>query len=67
VTWDLQRRRGLEMNELRQLFVQRLSTVDDRFPDTSESEREFIKSKLRRMLFRGIIYMISLDTRVIIY
>jgi hypothetical protein len=51
VTWDLQRRRGLEMNELRQLFVQRLSTVDDRFPDTSESEREFIKSKLRRMLF----------------
>jgi hypothetical protein len=51
MTWDLQRRRGLEMNELRQLFVQRLSTIDDRFPDASESEREFIKSKLRRMLF----------------
>jgi hypothetical protein len=41
----------LEMKQLRELFVQRLNTVDERFEHIhSEKEREHIKRKIRAMI-----------------
>ena len=38
------------MSEMRALFVQRLETVDQRFPNETKAQRDYTRKKLRKMI-----------------